>query len=235
MTHDREPARPKVLDRWLARVAIAVVMTLQLALVNNFAYGARWLAPVLELILLVPLTVLSLRAERVAWNAQTQKEWESATSYHRFNHRLGVALVTIISLSNVRSLSLLVRALLSGATENGRTLLLDGVNVWTTNVIVFSLWYWLLDRGGPSIDRNHRQGDSEFIFPQMTLPPETPGAAAKPGFIDYLFLSFNTSTAFSPTDTLPITIRMKLLMMLEASVSLLTLALVTARAVNILA
>ncbi len=235
MTHGREHARPKVLDRWLARGAVAVVMALQLSLVNNFAYGARWLAPVLEFMLLIPLMVLSLRAERVAWNAQTHEEWGSATSHHRLNHFLGVALVAVISLSNVRSLILLVRALLSGATENGRTLLLDGLNVWSTNVIVFALWYWLLDRGGPSIDRNHRHGASEFIFPQMTLPPDAPGAGAKPGFIDYLFLSFNTSTAFSPTDTMPLTSRMKLLMMLESSVSLLTLALVTARAVNILA
>jgi uncharacterized membrane protein len=235
MTGDREHAHPKVLDRWLARGAIAVVMTLQLSLVNNFAYGSRWLAPMLELLLLVPLTVLSVRAERAAWNARTTQEWESATLYRSFNKTLGIALVTVISLSNVRSLALLVRALLAGATENGRTLLLDGLNVWTTNVIVFALWYWLLDRGGPSIDRDHRQGANEFIFPAMTLPPEAPGAGVKPGFIDYLFLSFNTSTAFSPTDTMPLSIRMKLLMMLEASVSLLTLALVTARAVNILA
>ena len=235
MTDDRETAHPKLLDRWIARGAIAVVVTLQFSLINDFSYGARWLAPVLEIVLLVPLTILSIRAERVAWSARTPDEWKSATSFQRFNHKLGIALVSVISLSNVRSLMLLVRALLGGATENGRTLLLDALNIWATNVIAFSLWYWLLDRGGPSIDGDARHGASEFIFPRMTLPAGTPGAGVAPGYIDYLFLSFNTSTAFSPTDTMPLTVRMKLLMMLEAIVSLLTLALVAARAVNILA
>jgi uncharacterized membrane protein len=235
MTHDHEDAHPRVLDRWLARGAIAVIVMLQLSLINNFSYGTRWLAPALELILLVPLTVLSIRAERVAWNAKTPGEWESASFHRRFNRRLGVGLVAVISLSNLRSLLLLVRALLGGATENGRTLLLDALNIWVTNVIVFSLWYWLLDRGGPAIDRDHRRGASEFIFPRMTLSPGAVDADVVPSYIDYLFLSFNTSTAFSPTDTVPVTVRMKLLMMLESTVSLLTLALVAARAVNILA
>ena len=235
MTDDRERAHPNLLDRWLVRGAVAVIVTLQFSLINDFSYGARWLAPLLEIILLVPLTVLSIRAERVAWKARTTEEWESATWFQRFNHKISIALVSVISVSNVRSLVLLLRALLGGATENGRTLLLDALNVWATNVIVFSLWYWLFDRGGPSVDRDARPGASEFIFPRMTLPPGTPGADAVPGYVDYLFLSFNTSTAFSPTDTMPLTVRMKLLMMLEAIVSLLTLALVAARAVNILA
>ena len=224
-----------MLDRWLVRGAVAVVVTLQFSLINDFGYGSRRLAPILEIILLVPLTVLTLRAERLAWNAHTSQQWDSAGWYRRFNLVLGVALVAVISLSNARSLLLLVRALLAGATQNGRTLLLDALNIWATNVIVFALWYWELDRGGPSIDRSDHQGPSEFIFPQTTLPAGTVGAEATPGFVDYLFLSFNTSTAFSPTDTMPLTVRMKLLMMLEATISLLTLALVAARAVNILA
>jgi hypothetical protein len=235
MPDDRESAHPEMIDRWLVRGAVAVVVTLQFSLINDFAYGSRWLAPVLEIILLVPLTVLTLRAEKLAWHAHTSHQWESAAWYRRFNLVLGVALVAVISLSNARALLLLVRALLAGATHNGRALLLDALNIWATNVIVFSLWYWELDRGGPSIDRMARRGPSEFLFPQMILPAGTVGADAAPGFIDYLFLSFNTSTAFSPTDTMPLTVRMKLLMMLEATVSLLTLALVAARAVNILA
>ena len=234
MPDDRESIRPELLDRWLARGA-AVVVTLQFSLINDFGYGTRRLAPVLEIILLVPLTVLTLRAERVAWHAHTDQQWESAAWYRRFNLVLGVALVAVISLSNARALLLLVRALLAGTTQNGRALLLDARNIWATNVIVFSLWYWELDRGGPSIDRMVRRGFSEFLFPQTILPTGTVSASTTPGFIDYLFLSFNTSTAFSPTDTMPLTARMKLLMMFEATVSLLTLALVAARAVNILA
>lgn len=235
MTAERELARSVILDRWLARGAIAVVVTLQLSLINDLTYGTRWLAPVFELILLVPLTLLTLRAERIAWHAHTTQQWESATWYRRFNLTLGVALVSVISLSNAHALWLLVRALLAGTTGDGRTLLLDALNIWATNVIVFSLWYWELDRGGPPINRSAERGPPEFIFPQMTLPAGTVGADAIPGFIDYLFLSFSTSTAFSATDTMPLTARMKLLMMLEATVSLLTLVLVAARAVNILA
>jgi hypothetical protein len=234
MPDNRQPAHSEMLDRWLARGVVAVVMTLQFSLINDFAYGTRWLAPVLEIILLVPLTVLTLRAEGLAWHAHTRQQWESATWYRGFNVVLGVALVGVISLSNARALLLLLRALLSGTTHNGRALLLDALNIWATNVIVFSLWYWVLDRGGPSVDRSARRGTSEFLFPEMILPSEIVGVDATPGFIDYLFLSFNTSTAFSPTDTLPLSARMKLLMMLEATISLLTLALVAARAVNIL-
>ena len=235
MSDDREHAHPKMRDRWLVRGAIALVVTLQFALINDFGYGTRWLAPVLEITLLIPLTALTLRAEQLASHAQTRRQWESATRYRQFNFMLGIALVAVISVANARSLFMLLRALLAGNTHNGRTLLLDALNIWATNVIVFSLWYWVLDRGGPAVDRTDHRGPSEFIFPQMTLAPGTTGADMKPGFVDYLFLSFNTSTAFSPTDTVPLTARMKLLMMFEATISLLTLALVAARAVNILA
>jgi len=223
-----------MLDRWLVRAAMAIVVTLQFSLINDFGSGPRRVAPVFEIVLLVPLTVLSLRAEQLGQHAHTSEQWESATRYRRFNLVLGVMLVAVISLANARSLLLLLRALLAGATPNGRTLLLDALNIWATNVIVFSMWYWMLDRGGPSPDKQDHQGASEFLFPQ---PPSagTAGADSKPGFVDYLFLSYCTSTAFSPTDTLPLTARMKLLMMLESTVSLLTLALVAARAVNILA
>jgi len=224
-----------MLDRWLGRGAMAVVVTLQLSLTSNFAFGHRWFAPAFELALLVPITVLTLRAELLAWRAHTARAWESAAWFRRFNLTLGRIVVLIISLSNARSLWLLLRALLAGSTHNGRALLLDAMNIWATNVIVFALWYWGLDRGGPSIDRRTPGEPSEFIFPQMTLPAEVVGSGRAPGFVDYLFLSFTTSTAFSPTDTMPLTIRMKLLMMLEGSISLLTLALVAARAVNILA
>ena len=235
MPDDRESRRPQMRDRWLVRAALAVVVALQLSLNSDFAYGTRWLAPILEIILLVPLMALTLRADVLARHAQTSQHWEAATRYRHLNIVLGVALLLVVTLANGRSLLLLLRALLGGAPHNGRALLLDALNIWATNIIVFSLWYWQLDRGGPSIGRGDHVGPSEFIFPQMTLPPGTVGAEAKPGYIDYLFLSFNTSTAFSPTDTMPLTGRMKLLMMLEAYVSLLTLALVAARAVNILA
>jgi hypothetical protein len=235
MSRVREFIRSEMLDRWLARCAVAVIVTLQLSLISIFPFGGRWLAPTFELILLVPLTVFTVRAEVLAWRAHTRREWESAAWFHRFNLVVGQFLVAVISLSNARALLTLVRVLLAGSTHNGRALLLDALNIWATNVIVFALWYWELDRGGPSIDRRAERRPSEFIFPHMTLPAESPDRNRAPSFVDYLFLSFTTSTAFSPTDTLPLTPRMKLLMMLEGTISLLTLALVAARAVNILA
>ncbi|HEY9226898.1 MAG TPA: hypothetical protein VIP11_09645 [Gemmatimonadaceae bacterium] len=235
MSNDRESQHSELLDRWLARGAMVVVVTLQFSLINDFGLGSRRLAPILELALLVPLTALMLRAEWVARRARTREHWESATWYRRFNRVLGIAIVTIISVSNARALFLLVQALLAGATSNGRALLLDSLNIWATNIIVFSLWYWDLDRGGPSLDRLPHEGPSEFVFPQMVQPNGANTGDARPSFIDYLFLSFNTSTAFSPTDTMPLTARMKLLMMLQSTVSLLTIVLVAARAVNILA
>lgn len=235
MPDDPESRRPATLDRWLVRGAVAVIVTLQLSLINDFGYGSRWLVPILEIILLIPLIVLTFRADLLASHARTEEQWDIAARYRRFNIVLGIALVAVVSFANGRALLLLLGALLGGKPHNGRALLLDALNIWATNVVVFSLWYWQLDRGGPSIGRDDHVGAFEFIFPQMTLPPDTVGADRKPGYVDYLFLSFNTSTAFSPTDTMPLTARMKLLMMLEAYVSLLTLALVAARAVNILA
>jgi uncharacterized membrane protein len=240
MSHDLEferlaPEHPEMVDRWLTRGAIAAIVALQFSLINDFGYGPRRIAPVVELILLIPITALTLRAERLAWLARDKGQLESASSHRDVALVLGLTLLVIVSLANARSLLLLLEALLSGKTHNGRTLLLDALNIWATNVIVFSLWYWALDRGGSWIDRRDHQGPSEFIFPYMTLPSQIVGTDARPIYVDYLFLSFNTSTAFSPTDTMPLTARMKLLMMLESIVSLGTLALVAARAVNILA
>jgi uncharacterized membrane protein len=235
MPDERDSERPGILDRWLVRFALAVIVVLQFALVNDLGYGSRRMAPIVELVLLLPGAALSLRAEVIAARARDSGKWERATSYRGLNLVIGVTLLVIVSLANARALWLLLDALLAGKTHNGRTLLLDALNIWATNVIVFSLWYWVLDRGGPWIDGRDHRGPSEFVFPQMMLPAETVRDYVRPRYVDYLFLSFNTSTAFSPTDTAPLTARMKLLMMLEAIVSLGTLALVAARAVNILA
>jgi hypothetical protein len=123
---------------------------------------------------------------------------------------------------------------LSGKAETGHTLLLDAVNIWVTNVIVFALWFWGLDGGGPAARHAAGKPAFEFLFPQATIDREGTAPFA-PGFVDYLFLSFTNATAFSPTDTMPLSQRAKLLMMAEAMISLLTIAFVAARAVNILA
>lgn len=223
------------LELWLVRGAIAAVIALQIAMVHNFALGSRWFAPALEVALVLPMLVLSSQNHRLGSHGSiTQAAAAKIESNRNTILILGLCLVAVISVANAAALLALVGALVSGGDREGKALLVDAANIWTTNVIVFALWYWELDRGGPGRYRIGQPPPSDFIFPQMTLGPDHPASRTPPNFIDYLFLSFTTSTAFSPTDTLPLTIRMKALMMLQASVSLVTIALVAARAVNIL-
>lgn len=148
-------------------------------------------------------------------------------------------LTGFVTLINASSLVSLIAALLAHtASKTGQTLLLDAVNIWLTNVIVFGLWYWSIDRGGPASRGVTRSKDCDFLFPQMQMQTQstsdTRSPAWSPGFVDYLYVAFTNASAFSPTDTMPLSGRAKLLMMVQSSISLLTLALVAARAVNIL-
>jgi hypothetical protein len=151
---------------------------------------------------------------------------------------LGFTVTALVTLEMIVSVVLLVSALPSHR-ESPTALLLSAASLWTANILVFALWYWRLDAGGPhGRDSRLRHVDGAFLFPQMTMLPDAKAAAGQetwaPNFIDYLFLAFNTSTAFSPTDT-PVLARWgKVLMMLQSIISLTVLALLAARAVNIL-
>ncbi len=113
-------------------------------------------------------------------------------------------------------------------------LLASSIGVWVTNVLAFSLLYWQLDRGGPGSRENKDRIKPDWLFPQQGAPAEDVAPDWQPTFVDYLFLGFSTATAFSPTDALPLTIRAKMLMMLESSISLVTIVVVASRAINIL-
>ena len=128
------------------------------------------------------------------------------------------------------ALAELVNALLSSTKAGGRPLIFASIPIWLTNVIVFGLWYWELDRGGPASRLRSRHRRPDFLFPQMAAYGSAPGWT--PDFFDYLYTSFTNATAFSPTDTMPITPWAKLLMMLQSLASLLTVALVISRAVQ---
>jgi uncharacterized membrane protein len=136
---------------------------------------------------------------------------------------LGVATVAV-GISAVY----LLQSLLRGQTQAG-DLLRDAALLWASNVLVFALWYWELDGGGPA-HRHHGQHD--FLFPQMTIQHKA--NEWTPEFLDYLFLAFNTSTAFSPTDTMVLARRAKVLMMVQSLISLVTIAVLAARAINTL-
>ncbi|SOE06851.1 DUF1345 domain-containing protein [Streptomyces sp. Ag109_G2-15] len=205
--------------RWAVTAAILVAVALQLMLPHRLALQPFWALPVLELVLLAGLI------------AANPRRVEPRTRRLRW---LGLGLICVISLANGLAAIRLVADLVSGtAGADAVPLLLTGGGIWLTNVIVFALWYWEWDRGGPMARALGRQQHADFLFVQMQSP-ETAPPDWEPAFLDYLYLSFTNSTAFSPTDVMPLSRWAKMLMMLQSSVSLVTVVLVVARAVNIL-
>jgi len=206
--------------RWPAFIAILAVGGLYAALPRYLIVGPQWLFPVIVLVLLVP-TVIS-----------------HGTGHHRINKIFGFTVNVVITIGMIASIILLIRALPTHK-ESPTDLLLSATFLWLTNIMVFGLWYWRLDAGGPH-GRDSRFGHPEgaFLFPQMTMTPEAKTAADghgwSPNFADYLFLAFNTSTAFSPTDVPVLARWAKFLVMLQSLISLTVLVLLAARAVNIL-
>ncbi|MEO5678094.1 MAG: hypothetical protein ABIS47_00310 [Acidimicrobiales bacterium] len=205
--------------RWAASLAVLAAVALQVALPDRVAMHPRWALQLLEGVLLVGL---------VAFNpGRIDRESMALRSG-------GIGLIAVMSLANAGSAGRLVVGLTRG-TEGQRAgpLLLTGAAIWLTNVIVFALWYWELDRGGPVARATAPQVFPDFLFAQMQSPDLAP-PHWEPAFFDYLYLSFTNATAFSPTDVLPLSRWAKATMMLQSAVSLVTVALVIARAVNIL-
>ena len=205
--------------RWPASLAIAIAIGLQVALPDKLALAPRWLLPGLEALILIALMGANPR---------------------RINRRspmirvAAIVLIVVASLANAWSAGSLITGIVNGTQGKDPTsLLLTGAAIWVTNVIVFAFWYWELDRGGPAARANAIVVNPDFLFPQMTAPELAP-PDWEPEFVDYLYVSFTNATAFSPTDVLPMTRWSKLTMMLQSCVSLATVALVVARAVNIL-
>ncbi|MGV9355232.1 hypothetical protein [Streptomyces misionensis] len=198
----------------LAAIALQLVLPHRLALLRPV-----WALPVLEFVLLLALVAgnprrVEPRTRRLRW--------------------LGLLLIGVISLANGWSAARLVADLLHGGGGQGAVpLLRAGGVIWFTNVIVFALWYWESDRGGPMARVRGERQYADFLFVQMQSPELAP-ADWEPEFLDYLYLSFTNATAFSPTDVMPLSRWAKMLMLLQSSVSLVTVVLVVARAVNIL-
>ncbi len=205
--------------RWPALGAVSVAIFLQVVLPDRLIEGLGYRA-------LIPALEGALIAALLLTNPGRISKEESRL------RAVGVALIALITVANGVSLVELIHALLYGTRATGRPLIYASVPIWLTNVIVFGLWYWELDRGGPARRDfpDHRRPD--FLFPQMATPATSPGWA--PDFFDYLYTSFTNATAFSPTDTMPLTPWAKLLMMLQSLASLVTVAVVVSRAVNIL-
>jgi hypothetical protein len=222
-------------DFWLARASVVVIAGLQLSRINDLAVGPRWLAPVLEVALLIPLSIGTAWTQSMAREATTDQHWAVVARARRLIRAAALVLTAIITAMNIAAVCDLVRLMLAGHSHrSGATLLVDAMNLWVTNVMAFALWFWSIDHGGPAGRGLTGGGWTDFLFPQLRLgPPDCPPDWT-PGYLDYLYVAFTNATAFSPTDTLPLTPRAKLLMMFEAAVSLLTIALVVGRAISIM-
>jgi len=235
MSQSHKHLADRAIDFWLARGAVLVIVGIQIAIVNDLAIGPRWLAPAVELALLIPLSIATAWTQTRARKALTDEQWNVVGRDRLMVRRLAIALTAVVTLMNFGALARLIDAILTGHAGSGRTLLLDAVNIWVTNVIIFALWFWALDRGGPAAKGFRPDQGNDFIFTQQQQMGGTNQFPNwSPGFIDYLFLAFTNATAFSPADTFPLTIRAKLLMMAESAISLVTIALVASRAVGIL-
>ena len=225
--------RTHALDFWLARSAIVLIAGLQLLFVNNnLTFGPAWLAPAFEIAMLVPLSIATAWTQQRVKHATTDRHWHTICRHRKMIRGVALLLTVIVMAINFDALLSVIRALLHGA-KGGQSLLLDALNIWFANVVIFALWFWNIDRGGPALRGLGAKGSPDFLFPQM-LGRGDGDPDWTPGFVDYFYVSFTNATAFSPTDTMPLSAQSKLLMAVEASVSLLTIGIVAARAVNIL-
>ncbi len=209
-----QPGRSALFPRWPAAVALLAVGALYAVLSESLTLGPRAFLPALVAVLLVPLMTAHRQGS------------------HRLARRLGLAVTGIVTVAVVASTVLLVSSALSKETS-APALLRDAALLWVINVVTFSVWYWETDGGGPAGRSREGHRSQDFLFPQINLG----GGVARgwsPDFLDYLFLAFNTSTAFSPTDTAVLRRRAKVLMM-QASLSLVILAVLVSRAINALA
>lgn len=230
---DPDIPRARGESRWPAATTIVVAIALQITLPEDLVpplqwllpgLGSRWLLPGLELTALLVLIVLC--PSRVDRESRTLR----TTS---------LTLTVLLSLVNGWSAMWLVLRLMGliyegrAEADAGPLLLGTGASIWLTNIIAFGLWYWQFDRGGPAARAHARTVVPDFQFVQMQNPGPA-GQDWKPEFIDYLYLSFTNATAFSPTDVMPLSRWAKLTMLAQSLISLITMALVIARAVNIL-
>jgi hypothetical protein len=206
-------------NRWPVAAAIVVAIGLQLALPDRLTLQSRWLLPGLEFAMLIGLIIAS------------------PVRFNRESTALRLASLTLtglLSLANAWSATLLIQGLLRGTEgQDAGALLSTGAAIWLTNIIAFAVWYWQFDRGGPAARAHARHILPDFQFVQMQNPDLT-HPDWEPQFVDYLYLSFTNATAFSPTDVMPLSRWAKLTMLGQSLISLATLALVIARAVNIL-
>lgn len=204
---------------WHAQAIMLFAIAFQLVLPNDFSLGGSYVIPILELVLLGALSVTTPR-ERI---------------FRSLVRSVNVILlIAVTTIANIYALGHVVDRLLSNShITDGRALILAAINIYLTNIIIFALWYWEIDGGGPGERQRIQRHEQDFLFPQHRNErykhPEW-----RPTFIDYLYVSSTNAMAFSPSDTMPLSRRAKMMMLVQSTLSLITIALVAARAVSIL-
>jgi hypothetical protein len=218
----KKPAHTNIVEqRWPVIIAIVLALVLLSILPERIRLFPVWSAYLVVIVVLLPMIIIGLIHESVFW----QKVERVITFVFCF----------VIGVTNMINLANLVHLMISKSVGvNGLQLLISGLGVWVNNLLAFSLFFWLIDRGGPNARSRNDGRKPDWFFPQESAPKSDTPSGWRPVFIDYLFLGFCTATAFSPTDVLPLTPRGKLLVMFESSVSLLTILVVMSRAINIL-
>jgi hypothetical protein len=217
----KDPTQPSRTEpRWPAALAILAVLLLLTVLPGRVRLLPVWVPFVVVIVVILPMAGVALAAARARWV--------------RAERAITLLFVALMGLATLSVLAYLVRTMVERPGDiGGLQLLTSSIAVWVTNVLLFSLLYWHMDRGGPEARANDAGTKPDWLFPQSGAPEDAP-PGWRPTFVDYLFLAFSTATAFSPTDALPLTSRAKMLMMLESSISLSTLVVVASRAINIL-
>jgi hypothetical protein len=213
------PPPPASEPFWPAQVTILAAIGLQFALPARLAVGPIWLVPGFEAALLLGMFLA------------TPHELEHE---HPLRRHFALGLTGFVGIANIYSLAALTHYLLHHNVEQGRELIVSGVLIWATNFLIFGLLYWELDRGGAGKRAAGHDGPPDFLFPQMSDDRIEP-KEWRPKFVDYLYVSLTNATAFSPTDTMPLSSVAKSTMGVQALVSLVTIGLIVSRAVNILA
>jgi len=199
--------------RWPATLAVLLIGTIFFFISSKYTVGPSWVVLAVTAALLIPL-----------WATRRH-------GMHHWTHAIALALNGVLTLAVASSAILLLVRLSTGETQS-LALLRDASLIWGVNIVVLAVWYWNLDAGGPAKRHPGKHASSDFAFPQQQQDDDGEVEGWSPGFTDYLFLAFNTSTAFSPTDTLVLARRMKVLMMLQSAISLLIVAVLAARAIN---
>lgn len=205
----------KYVPRWSFFIAIVIIGGLLSLLSERLTVGPSWLLPVITLVLLIPLFI------------SNRKSRQHTTRY------IALIITGMVTIGLISSISFLVYGLFTQKAESAVNLLRDAAILWVTNVAVFSVWYWEIDQGGPYVRQANKSQPIDFLYPQMMYESEL-WANWKPSFMDYVFLAFNTSSAFGPTDTLVMSRRAKLLMNAQASISLIIVAVLAAHAIGAL-